>query len=125
MKKGKLQINYQLCSFPFEDFLASAGRVAVTEGGDLGGLGVIPQQAFWPEQSSQNRKTCICLHCLPQLSRIRDNCGYTESWIIPKPYFSACFHAGSVKKIRDNFSSLLSCFQYFFIGSLPTFGIIL
>ena len=65
MKKGKLQINYQLCSFPFEDFLASAGRVAVTEGGDLGGLGVIPQQAFWPEQSGQNRKTCICLHCLP------------------------------------------------------------
>ena len=51
--------------------------------------------------------------------------GYTESWIIPKPYFSACFHAGSVKKIRDNFSSLLSCFQYFFIGSFPTFGIIL
>ena len=51
MKKGKLQINYQLCSFPFEDFLASAGRVAVTEGGDLGGLGVIPQQAFWPMQS--------------------------------------------------------------------------
>ncbi len=65
MKKGKLQSNYQLCSFPFEDFLASAGRVAVTEGGDLGGLGVIPQQAFWPEQSGQNRKTCICLHCLP------------------------------------------------------------
>ena len=51
MKKGKLQINYQLCSFPFEDFLASAGRVAVTEGGDLGGLGVIPQQAFWPDCS--------------------------------------------------------------------------
>lgn len=65
MKKGKLQINYQLCSFPFEDFLASAGRVAVTEGGDLGGLGVIPQQAFWPDCSGQNRKTCICLHCLP------------------------------------------------------------
>ena len=53
-----------LCSFPFEDFLASAGRVAVTEGGDLGGLGVIPQQAFWPDCSGQNRKTCICLHCL-------------------------------------------------------------
>ena len=46
-------------------FLASAGRVAVTEGGDLGDLGVIPQQAFWPVQSGQNRKTCICLHCLP------------------------------------------------------------
>lgn len=65
MKKGKLQINYQLCSFLFEDFLASTGRVAVTEGGDLGGLGAIPQQAFWPVQSGQNRKTCICLHCLP------------------------------------------------------------
>ena len=48
-----------------KDFLASAGRVAVTEGGDLGGLGAIPQQAFWPVQSGQNRKTCICLHCLP------------------------------------------------------------
>ena len=70
MKKGKLQINYQLCSFPFEDFLASAGRVAVTEGGDLGGLGVIPQQAFWPDCSGQNRKTCIlCLHCLPVCER--------------------------------------------------------
>lgn len=56
-------------------FLASAGRVAVTEGGDLGGLGVIPQQAFWSVQSGQNRKTCICLHCLPILSRIRDNTG--------------------------------------------------
>ena len=65
------------------------------------------------------------LQNLFQLSRIRDKSGYTESWIIPKPYFSACFHAGSVKKIRDNFSSLLSCFQYFFIGSFPTFGIIL
>ena len=65
------------------------------------------------------------LLCLPILSRIRDKSGYTESWIIPKPYFSACFHVGSVKKIRDNFSSLLSCFQYFFIGSFPTFGIIL
>lgn len=69
MKKGKLQINYQLCSFPFEDFLAFAGRVAVTEGGDLGGLGGIPQQAFWPDCSGQNRKTCICLHCLPVVIR--------------------------------------------------------
>lgn len=34
-------------------------------GDDLGGLGGIPQQAFWPVQSGQNRKTCICLHCLP------------------------------------------------------------
>jgi len=42
---------------------------------------------------------------------------YTESWIIPKPYFSACFHADFVQKIRDNFSSLLSWFQYFFIRS--------
>ncbi|OUO72304.1 hypothetical protein B5F54_15675, partial [Anaeromassilibacillus sp. An250] len=50
---------------------------------------------------------------------------YTESWIIPKPYFSACFHADFVQKIRDNFSSLLSWFQYFFIRSFPTFGIIL
>ena len=44
-------------------------------GDDLGGLGVIPQQAFWPVQSGQNRKTCICLHCLPVLSRIRDKIG--------------------------------------------------
>lgn len=64
-------------------------------------------------------------HCLPVLSRIRDKSGYTESWIIPKPYFSACFHADFVQKIRDNFSSLLSWFQYFFIRSFPTFGIIL
>ncbi len=94
-------------------------------GDDLGGLGGIPQQAFWPVQSGQNRKTCICLHCLPVLSRIRDKIGYTESWIIPKPYFSACFHADFVQKIRDNFFSLLSWFQYFFIRSFPTFGIIL
>ena len=44
-------------------------------GDDLGGLGGIPQQAFWPVQSGQNRKTCICLHCLHQLSRIRDKIG--------------------------------------------------
>ena len=63
-EKGKLQSNYQLCSFPFEDFLASAGRVAVTEGGDLGGLGVIPQQAFWRVETRQNRKHVhVCIAC--------------------------------------------------------------
>ena len=34
-------------SFAYFKFSTSAGCVAVTEGGDLGGLGVIPQQAFW------------------------------------------------------------------------------
>ena len=62
-------------------------------------------------------KVGTSLPCLPELSRIRDNDSYTESWIIPKPYFSACFHADFVQKIRDNFSSLLSWFQYFFIRS--------
>ena len=44
-------------------------------GDDLWGLGGIPQQAFWPVQFGQNRKTCICLHCLLVLSRIRDKIG--------------------------------------------------
>ena len=72
MKKERCSMDELFIYFatpPFEDFLASAGRVAVTEGGDLGGLGVIPQQAFWPVRSGQNRKTCICLHCLPVVIR--------------------------------------------------------
>ena len=78
-------------------------------GPKLPGLGRAPTSGvcgLWPQR-----------HCLPDLSRIRDKSGYTESWIIPKPYFSACFHADFVQKIRDNFSSLLSWFQYFFIRS--------
>ena len=65
MKKESCRAITNSAAFLLKIFLASAGRVAVTEGGDLGGLGVIPQQAFWPVQSGQNRKTCICLHCLP------------------------------------------------------------
>ena len=65
MKKESCRAIINSAAFLLKIFLASAGRVAVTEGGDLGGLGVIPQQAFWPVQSGQNRKTCICLHCLP------------------------------------------------------------
>ena len=121
----KLQSNYQLCSFPFEDFFSVRRTRGRHRRWRSWGFGVIPQQAFWPVQSGQNRKTCICLHCLLSLSRIRDKDSYTESWIIPKPYFSACFHADFVQKIRDNFFSLLSWFQYFFIRSFPTFGIIL
>ena len=83
MKKESCRAITNSAAFLLKIFLASAGRVAVTEGGDLGGLGVIPQQAFWPDCSGQNRKTCICLHCLPFLSRIRGNTGYTESQIIP------------------------------------------
>ena len=64
-EKGSCRAITNSAAFLLKIFLASAGRVAVTEGGDLGGLGVIPQQAFWPVQSGQNRKTCICLHCLP------------------------------------------------------------
>lgn len=83
MKNESCRAITNSAAFILKIFLASTGRVAVTEGGDLGGLGVIPQQAFWPVQSGQNRKTCICLHCLPFLSRIRDKIGYTESLIIP------------------------------------------
>ena len=38
-------------------------------GDDLGGLGGIPQQAFWPVQSGQNRKhvhVCIACHFYPE-----------------------------------------------------------
>ena len=80
---------------------------------------------FGGNRNMENSQVYRHLHRLPLLSRIRDKIGYTESWIIPKPYFSACFHADFVQKIRDNFSSLLSWFQYFFIRSFPTFGIIL
>lgn len=69
MKKESCRAITNSAAFLLKIFLASAGRVAVTEGGDLGGLGVIPQQAFWPVQSGQNRKTCICLHCLPVVIR--------------------------------------------------------
>ena len=65
MKNESCRAITNSAAFILKIFLASTGRVAVTEGGDLGGLGVIPQQAFWPVQSGQNRKTCICLHCLP------------------------------------------------------------
>ena len=44
-------------------------------GDDLGGLGVILQQAFWRVENPPKSQTCICLHCLPILSRIRDNTG--------------------------------------------------
>ena len=64
MKNESCRAITNSAAFILKIFLASTGRVAVTEGGDLGGLGVIPQQAFWPVQSGQNRKTCICLHCL-------------------------------------------------------------
>ena len=64
MKKGKLQINYQLCSFPFEDFLAFAGRVAVTEGGDLGGLGGIPNKHFGRIAPAKIAKhVYVCIAC--------------------------------------------------------------
>lgn len=39
--------------------------MAVTEGGDFGGLGVIPQQAFWRVENPPKSQTCTCLHCLP------------------------------------------------------------
>lgn len=65
MKNESCRAIINSAAFILKIFLASTGRVAVTEGGDLGDLGVIPQQAFWPVQSGQNRKTCICLHCLP------------------------------------------------------------
>ena len=45
-------------------------------GPKLPGLGRAPTSGvcgLWPQR-----------HCLLQLSRIRDNTGYTESWIIPK-----------------------------------------
>ena len=63
MKKGKLQINYQLCSFPFEDFLASAGRVAVTEGGDLGGLGVINKHFGRIAPAKIAKHVYVCIAC--------------------------------------------------------------
>ena len=54
-------IEFFFCLFKFS---ASAGRAAVTEGGDLGGLGVIPQQAFWRVETRQNRKHVhVCIAC--------------------------------------------------------------
>ena len=106
----------------------TTGTCAGTSGQSVqkfSGFGELPNKHFHGPAACGNFGVWPHPNCLPFLSRIRDNYSYTESWIIPKPYFSACFHVGSVKKIRDNFSSLLSCFQYFFIGSFPTFGIIL
>ena len=51
MKNESCRAITNSAAFILKIFLASTGRVAVTEGGDLGGLGVIPQQAFWPVQS--------------------------------------------------------------------------
>ena len=48
-----------------EKFSASAGRAAVTKETILRAWGVSLSKHFWSVQSGQNRKTCICLHCLP------------------------------------------------------------
>ena len=57
-------------SFAYFKFSTSAGCVAVTEGGDLGDLGGIPQQAFWAVQSGQNRETYICFAIACQSVRL-------------------------------------------------------
>ena len=36
------------------------------------------------ESTNKFLQKLITMHCLPQLSRIRDNCGYPEKYIIPK-----------------------------------------
>ena len=57
-------IEFFFCLF---QILASAGCAAVTERDDLGGLGVIPQQAFWWVENPPKSQTCTCLHCLPPI----------------------------------------------------------
>lgn len=59
-------------------------------GPKLPGLGRAPTSGvcgLWPQR-----------HCLPFLSRIRDNFGYTESWIIPNILSRAPNYTISVKK---------------------------
>jgi hypothetical protein len=61
-------------------------------------LAEIPGTGFLLNTQSYGR-----LHCLPHLSRIRDNTGYTESQIIPNTSKKVSNSGISLRNIRDNF----------------------
>ena len=64
MKKESCRAITNSAAFLLKIFLASAGRVAVTEGDDLGGLGVIPQQAFCRCNPAKIAKhVYVCIAC--------------------------------------------------------------
>ena len=64
MKKESCGVSNCSAAFLLKIFLTSAGRVAVTEGDDLGGLGVIPQQAFCRCNPAKIAKhVYVCIAC--------------------------------------------------------------
>ena len=86
---------------------ASDGRAAAEwNSAFIGDWGISPT-------SSAESRMAIQGHCLPLLSRIRDNNGYTESWIIPKPCFPPAFLPIPVKRFGITFSPFLAACSTF------------